>query len=336
MRKLLVVSVFMVLFVVLPLGNVLAAPAGAGVNDAFKAMWAAETIRDVFRFELMVGYPPDYDFHPNDNITRAEFATVLARAMGLYLDNGKTVWYQPFVDALFEKGVLLSKNGPWDVAIKRGEMAAWVGRALTVLNVPPVREVKTFPDLPESYPEYADIAKASQYAIIEGYPDGTFGPEKTATRAETATMIMRMVPQPRDKAPTKDDLLAVMAGFDEVDKEARLAAVKTKDGRAPAEFAQRFEEYATHLYVTAKDYGQMDKIYAERYFYPDFIYSEVKEYTTFEPVIMANTVAKVKVDAEAIWHMKDGKTLTGPVGRPGYIYFVKGRDGKWRESEVAW
>ncbi len=51
-----------------------------------------------------------------------------------------------------------------------------------------------YSDLDKVTPEYTDaIEVLSGLLIIDGYPDGTFGPEKNVTRAEAAAMITRMM-----------------------------------------------------------------------------------------------------------------------------------------------
>lgn len=72
-------------------------------GDLTEAVW----------FELMVGDAPVGDptvlrtFRPNDTITRAEFATVLARALGMDEQTGLGMdWFQPTVAALQHTGII--------------------------------------------------------------------------------------------------------------------------------------------------------------------------------------------------------------------------------------
>ena len=51
-----------------------------------------------------------------------------------------------------------------------------------------------YSDLDKVTNEYADAVEIlSGLLVIDGYPDGTFGPEKNVTRAEAAAMIARMM-----------------------------------------------------------------------------------------------------------------------------------------------
>ena len=50
---------------------------------------------------------------------------------------------------------------------------------------------KPFPDVPENHWAYEYISKMAKQGIVEGYPDGTFGGDRTMTRYEFATIVYR-------------------------------------------------------------------------------------------------------------------------------------------------
>ena len=52
---------------------------------------------------------------------------------------------------------------------------------------------KTFSDVADGKWYSSYIRQAVQYGLISGYTDGTFRPEQYITRAETVTMINRML-----------------------------------------------------------------------------------------------------------------------------------------------
>ncbi|MDI3299706.1 MAG: S-layer homology domain-containing protein, partial [Bacillota bacterium] len=62
----------------LPGGSVHAAP----FSDVGAGFWASEDIQAGASFGFMNGYP-DGSFKPNATVTRAEFAAMLVRALGL-------------------------------------------------------------------------------------------------------------------------------------------------------------------------------------------------------------------------------------------------------------
>ena len=51
--------------------------------------------------------------------------------------------------------------------------------------------------------EMAWVNEAANAGIVDGYPDGTFGPQKLITRAEAMTMVNRTI----DRHPHEDHLL---------------------------------------------------------------------------------------------------------------------------------
>ena len=50
-----------------------------------------------------------------------------------------------------------------------------------------------FKDVPPEYWAYQAIEEAAEKGYFEGYPDGTFKPEETVTRAELAAVLDRYI-----------------------------------------------------------------------------------------------------------------------------------------------
>ena len=107
--------------------------------------------------------------------------------------------------------------GP-DTPITRLEMALIVGRALgedqsdsggTDGEQPPPLSFTDAPQVPTAYEGF--VRTASEYGVLRGYDDGSFGPDRHTTRREAAVVygwsgIRSSVfhsNTPRDKANTK-------------------------------------------------------------------------------------------------------------------------------------
>lgn len=50
---------------------------------------------------------------------------------------------------------------------------------------------QAFIDVPPDHPFFNDIQRANFLGIAQGFPDGTFRPDETATRAEVAAFVTR-------------------------------------------------------------------------------------------------------------------------------------------------
>ncbi len=108
--------------------------------------WSKDYIGYLEKFSVVTGYE-DGTFRPQNYITRAEMAVMMAKAEG------------------------------YDIS---GYMSS---------------DELAYPDVDEGYSEWA--VKAIKYltdrGIMEGYPDGTFGPNRPITRAETVATVNRVL-----------------------------------------------------------------------------------------------------------------------------------------------
>lgn len=163
-------------------------------------------------FAYVQGYP-DGTVKPAGSITRAEVAAILFRLMdadsrSLYYstasgfrDVDSTKWYNTYVATLNNAGVITdSRTGyfrPND-AITRAELAAMLAQFAEKKSA-----AIYFSDISAGYWAANAIALTANLGWINGYPDGTFGPDKTVTRAE----LMAMVNRATGRAPESADAL---------------------------------------------------------------------------------------------------------------------------------
>lgn len=151
--------------------------------------------------ELVSGYD-DGTFRPNQNVTRAQFAKMIVRAVekatGKALEKGD----EPFSDvtpnqALYEYVVKAYKAGyikgysdgtfGYDKEINRQEAAAILQRAL---NLPAAKE--NFEDVPDNSDFADEIGAVAAAGIMKGYLDGkNFGPGDKLTRGQAAATAYR-------------------------------------------------------------------------------------------------------------------------------------------------
>ncbi|MFF2912246.1 Ig-like domain-containing protein [Paenibacillus sp. NPDC057934] len=151
-------------------------------------------------------------FKPGQKITRAEFAVMLSRGLGLQGDRdaaGRFRDVQPstqtgdYIGAAAKAGII---NGNTDATfrpndnITREQMAIMMIRAMEytgnyiTLTGTPSGALSIFKDKAKIQNMSAEfVAKAVQSGIILGMPGGTFLPQGNATRAEGAVMLQRML-----------------------------------------------------------------------------------------------------------------------------------------------
>ena len=147
--------------------------------------------------KYIVGYPDD-TIRPDGDMTRAEAIAVVARlqkldlsdkSSKLYKDTKENLWYNGAINAAFKAGYLLEKEGekirPND-KITRAELAELISHIDKKNNaLAPFEDVK-------GHKFEAAINQAYGNERIKGYPDGTFKPDNTITRAEVATMLNKL------------------------------------------------------------------------------------------------------------------------------------------------
>lgn len=151
-------------------------------------------------FAYVQGYP-NGTVKPAGNITRAETAAILFRLMddasrktyystkSGFRDVASGSWYNTYVATLNNAGVITdSSNGCFrpNEAITRAELAAMLAKFSETTGA-----ANYFNDVSAKYWAANAIAICAKLGWINGYPDGTFRPDKNVTRAELMAMINR-------------------------------------------------------------------------------------------------------------------------------------------------
>lgn len=167
-------------------------------------------------FAYVVGYP-DGAIHPNGQITRAEAATIFFRLLrdeirddaftsyNDYADVADGAWYCSAVSTMSALGIITGyPDGTFrpDKPITRAELAAIASRFDECRS----GRFSTFSDVVGHWAE-AEICDAYASGWLEGYPDGSFKPDRNVTRAEAMAMINRMLERTPESA---SDLLGDM------------------------------------------------------------------------------------------------------------------------------
>ena len=159
----------------------------------------------------IMGYP-DGTVQPEGEITRAEACTIFFRLLtdssrdyyfsktNDYSDVNAGDWFNNAISTLSNAGIVTGYNdGTFrpNQPITRGEMAKIIANFANLKHGD-----KTFTDLAGHWSKsYVELAAGNGW--IAGYPDGSFRPDQKITRAETVTMINRVL----ERVPAKQSRL---------------------------------------------------------------------------------------------------------------------------------
>lgn len=171
--------------------------------------WAKADIMEMVTKGIVEGMNAD-TFAPNQNITRAQFATLLVRALNLSEDSGTNpytdvksgVWYEESVKKAYSAGIVsgLSKTtfAP-DKSITREEMTMMLMRAKAYTSGVKVDSLTSgatniFKDDSKISPWAKEsVGFAIDSGLMKGRSQTSFAPKASATRAESASVIKRLL-----------------------------------------------------------------------------------------------------------------------------------------------
>ena len=176
-------------------------------RDCATSQWYAEAVDYATQRQLINGTAEGV-FSPKSTLTRAMFVTILGRMAGVkeadwpgtsFTDVKTGTWYAPYVQWAAKHGIAdgvdVGKFAP-NSPVTREQMAALVIRYTDAAG-------KTLPagvDVPSSFRDAASISGWAYESVdrmritglLNGDEKGNFNPRSGATRAEAATVFMRL------------------------------------------------------------------------------------------------------------------------------------------------
>lgn len=183
-----------------------AAPALA-YTDISPGHWAEKEISLLTGQKVIGGYH-DGTFRGEREVTRAEFCKMitaalrqesetyyLKRASSSFKDVSYNHWAKGHIEIAYEKGIVKGDGVGYfhpEDSIRRDEAAAMLVRALKYTGEP--QGELDFKDK-DKIPQWArdSVAAAVEEGLIKGFPDETFRPGESTTRAETAVLVERVL-----------------------------------------------------------------------------------------------------------------------------------------------
>lgn len=182
-------------------------------DDAEEAQWALEYIGKMKAKNVIAGYP-DGTFQPNKPVKRVEAIVMAVRLMGLEEEakakspeiqlhfkdakqiNNQYAWAKGYIAVALENGLFDASEDKIqpDKPASRIWVSSLLVRALGLQQeaLEQMTEVPDFKDaheIPAGAIGYVNVAV--EQGIVSGYPDETFKPNKSVTRAEMAALLDR-------------------------------------------------------------------------------------------------------------------------------------------------
>lgn len=179
----------------------------ADFDDVESNAWYAEGIDYVCDKGYFSGVS-ETEFAPNDSMTRAMFVRVLGAMAGIapsdisntsFSDVPVNAWYSPYVEWAANNGIVSGVTQTEfcpDDNVTREQMAVLIDRYMQYSGI-------SLADNPNVSSAFSDADKISAWAydsvelmrrtgIFSGDSENAFSPQSNATRAETASVIMRL------------------------------------------------------------------------------------------------------------------------------------------------
>lgn len=143
-------------------------------------------------------------FYPENNITRAEFVTILARLNSVdlkksygvvpFYDVNQSHWHYNVISWAYHAGLAFGNDdGSFapDAPVTREELSAFLVRYMqtTELSLPSAAALSFTDRNAVSAWARDDVSVLCQTGILHGFPDGSFRPQASATRSQAAKMI---------------------------------------------------------------------------------------------------------------------------------------------------
>ena len=183
----------------------------ASFKDIAADHWANNNIH-LMASKLILNGMGENNFVPEGQITRAQFAAIVVRALGLlpqkstnqFNDVSSTAWYAGEIQAAYSAKIVSGRSNDKfdpDSPVSRQDMALMISNAMTyagkasrLSQLQETTALSKFSDvsLISSYAQSA-VAYAVNQNIVRGMTEKTFVGKGLATRAQASTMVLQML-----------------------------------------------------------------------------------------------------------------------------------------------
>lgn len=215
--------------------------------DVKTTYWANEAIQSMANQGIITGNP-DGSFKPEAAITREQLAKLITLTFGLDLvsdgtqtfsDVAPSSWAYKYVETAkdYLTGYFPVKGKPFfdpQASATREDVAVALVRAMGLetdnVDADNILQYR-FDDYEDVTPQLAkEVAVAVENKLIQGFPDGTFGPTSPINRASVATLLYRVLKSSYTTA-TQDVKLDVQVPAQVSDRTVKLTGKVNADAK---------------------------------------------------------------------------------------------------------
>ena len=217
-KKIAVATVLCMIFTLsMPIGSM-----AATVSDV-SGHWASSTIQSWVDDGLIAGYP-DGTFRPDRSISRAEFMTLVNRSYG-YTATAAISFSDVKADAWYYNAVAIAKaagyiSGYPDGSMKPDYPISREEAATIIMNINRLQAneeaASKYTDVTHMVWSRGAVGAVSLANLMNGYPDGSFGPQAAIKRGETVVTLDRSnnyVARPDAPALARNDETNTVSGM---------------------------------------------------------------------------------------------------------------------------
>jgi hypothetical protein len=173
--------------------------------------WAEQATRDMGARLIVMG-TGDNTYEPDREVTRAEFAAILVRGLGLPLERGtapfsdipQSAWFNDVVATAYTHRLLNGfEDGTFhpEETITREQAVIMLSRAMTLTGLTAKLPGQATEEVLRPYTDAAAVsdwaldgmAASIQAGVMQGKSSATLAPQDFLTRAEAATIIQRLL-----------------------------------------------------------------------------------------------------------------------------------------------
>lgn len=300
--------------------------------------WAESYLLHFLYGDILKGYEISkgkFEVKPENEISRAEFVTLLVRALNLK-DGGPGItfedvphdeWFYDSIRIASGKGIVKgvdAKHFAPNRNVQRDEMAVMMIRAFKG-TLDQSGSLKVFTDVPANHWAKREIDEATKAKVINGYEDNTFRPNNSAKRAEAVKMLFTALVAQHSNVPQDQKLIDTVVNMDKELQKAfqslDFSRARNLVGHYSLGFNKVMEDYGISLYEEILNNEDLDLRFNITGDYKVDILAKSNAIASVNVSNVTHHIIKVKGDS-IIGEYKE--TLNN------ILYLRKMADGQWK------